>query len=125
MVSCAISLFYKIRRIFPYMYIKNSYSSCHLFENRVLVNKNVNSSLQLSANLFPNGKSGRASPEIDRQFVFDDFLHYILTRRPRFIRIQACLSPTMCKTTFCPLKILIPRRQGRSFFCGVQILTSF
>lgn len=55
------------------------------FENRLLVNKNVNSPLQLSANSFPNGKSGSESPEIDRPFIsqiFFAFSHFILTRRP-------------------------------------------
>lgn len=46
------------------------------FENRLLVNKNVNSPLQLSANSFPNGKSGSESPEIDGPFISTIFFRF-------------------------------------------------
>lgn len=102
------------------------------FENRLLVNKNVNSPLQLSANSFPNGKSGSESPEIDGPFIspiFFAFSHFILTRRPVSLHTALCYDNVRKRSRpHVPARqrpILDSNDKVARFLYRVQILTSF
>lgn len=98
-------------------------------ENRLLVNKNVNSPLQLWANSFPSGKSGSASPEIDRPFIstiFYSFFYISYWPDAQLVCIQCseCLPVTMCNIDSLAARPIVYERKVALFLYGVHILTS-